>query len=405
MQLAPRGSVLALATALMLSLPVGAVAQTAPNRQDVERARQRVEQLDERIADAEQELRTVEADLADLAGQLAAANDALATADREATQTQRAARAAKAAAEQVGRDLRAARDELADNQEQLAAFARDTYKYGAQSTSPALAAFEQLASSEGPGELSQTLHMLEAVLGQRVRVVDESTKLLARTAELTEAARRAERERRTQADAASAARDVAAQRHAEVMAIVDATDATVRRQQELLAGLRSERAAASQDVEDLEDAARRAAEAAAAAVAATPLGGGLVSVGGITVAESLAPQLESLLEAARGDGIVLSGSGYRSPETTAWLRKVNGCPDVYESPASSCRVPTARPGESMHEQGLAVDFTHEGRTICYPRAASSCRGNPAFDWLSGNAARFGLRVLDAEAWHWSTNGN
>ena len=58
----------------------------------------------------------------------------------------------------------------------------------------------------------------------------------------------------------------------------------------------------------------------------------------------------------------------------------------------------------MHEQGLAVDFTFEGGTICYPRRASACSGNVAFDWLRANAGRFGLQVLDTEAWHWSTNG-
>ena len=147
-----------------------------------------------------------------------------------------------------------------------------------------------------------------------------------------------------------------------------------------------------------------AAAAAAAAITSVPVAEGLTRVGGITVAASLAPSLERLLEDAYADGILLTGYGYRSPETTARLRLVNGCPDVYESPASACRVPTARPGESMHERGLAVDFNHEGATLCYPRRAAACVGNPAFDWLTANAARYGLQVLDSEAWHWSTNG-
>jgi hypothetical protein len=59
----------------------------------------------------------------------------------------------------------------------------------------------------------------------------------------------------------------------------------------------------------------------------------------------------------------------------------------------------------MHEQGLAIDFTYQGRTICYPRRPSSCRGNAAFDWLEEHAADYGLYVISTEAWHWSTNGN
>lgn len=101
---------------------------------------------------------------------------------------------------------------------------------------------------------------------------------------------------------------------------------------------------------------------------------------------------------------MLGGSGYRSPEGTARLRIANGCPDVYDSPASSCRIPTARPGSSEHEKGLAVDFTWQGQTICYPRSSTRCTGNAAFDWLQANAARFGFHNLPSEAWHWSTTG-
>jgi LAS superfamily LD-carboxypeptidase LdcB len=69
-----------------------------------------------------------------------------------------------------------------------------------------------------------------------------------------------------------------------------------------------------------------------------------------------------------------------------------------------CRVPTARPGTSEHEKGLAVDFTYNGQTICFPRPGSQCSGNPAFDWLKANAHRYGLKNLPSEAWHWSTTG-
>ena len=52
----------------------------------------------------------------------------------------------------------------------------------------------------------------------------------------------------------------------------------------------------------------------------------------------------------------------------------------------------------MHEQGLAIDFTHGGSLI-------SSRSSAAFQWLAANAGRFGFRNLPSEPWHWSTNGN
>lgn len=122
----------------------------------------------------------------------------------------------------------------------------------------------------------------------------------------------------------------------------------------------------------------------------------LSTVGGITVAAHVAPYLQALLEAARADGVVLGGSGYRSSQAQVRLRLANDCPDVYTAPASSCAVPTAIPGRSMHEVGEAVDFTEGGRTLS--------RGSSGFSWLQANAARFGLYNLPSEPWHWSTNG-
>lgn len=126
----------------------------------------------------------------------------------------------------------------------------------------------------------------------------------------------------------------------------------------------------------------------------------VTSVRGIVVATSLAGNLERLLAAAASDGIQLSGSGFRDPAGQIAVRRRN-CGgsdyDVYSKPASQCRPPTARPGQSMHERGLAVDFTSGGRTLT--------RGSAGFRWMRANAGRFGFRNLPSEPWHWSTNGN
>ena len=136
-------------------------------------------------------------------------------------------------------------------------------------------------------------------------------------------------------------------------------------------------------------------------VATAPAGPGLTTVRGITVASSIAGQLASLLSASDSAGFSLSGGGYRSSQQQIQTR-MNNCGTsnyaIYEMPASQCSPPTAKPGASMHERGLAIDFTNRGSLI-------TSRSNPAFVWLAGNAGRFGLRNLPAEPWHWSTNGN
>ncbi len=147
---------------------------------------------------------------------------------------------------------------------------------------------------------------------------------------------------------------------------------------------------------------RAAAEAAARAAAARGGGGGgsvqasgnQVNVGGgIVVDASIADQVRSMLAAAAADGVTLTGSGWRDNARQIQLRSINGCPDVYSSPPSSCRVPTAIPGTSMHERGLAIDFDN-----------CSYRGSACYIWLANNASRFGLYNLPSEPWHWSTTG-
>ena len=136
-------------------------------------------------------------------------------------------------------------------------------------------------------------------------------------------------------------------------------------------------------------------------VVSAPAGPGLTTVRGITVSSSIASQLASLLAASDGAGLSLSGGGYRSSQQQIQTRRSNcgaSSYDIYEKPAGQCSPPTAKPGASMHERGLAVDFTNRGSII-------SSRSNPAFQWLAGNAGRFGFRNLPSEPWHWSTTGN
>ena len=128
--------------------------------------------------------------------------------------------------------------------------------------------------------------------------------------------------------------------------------------------------------------------------------GSIVSVRGIRVHNSIASSLADMLAAADAAGISLAGGGYRDPAGQIAVRR-NNCGTssyaIYQMPASSCRPPTARPGTSMHERGLAIDFTYGGRII-------GSRSSAAFQWLNANASRYGFYNLPSEPWHWSVNG-
>jgi LAS superfamily LD-carboxypeptidase LdcB len=127
----------------------------------------------------------------------------------------------------------------------------------------------------------------------------------------------------------------------------------------------------------------------------------LTWVGGIQVHESIASKVQDLLEHAARDGLRLTGGGYRSAASQIALRRAHcGTSEwaIYQKPSYQCRPPTARPGRSMHERGLAIDFRHNGRSV-------NSRNSTAFRWLKANAATYGLYNLPSEPWHWSTNGN
>lgn len=128
--------------------------------------------------------------------------------------------------------------------------------------------------------------------------------------------------------------------------------------------------------------------------------GDVVQVGQIRVHRSIAPNVAALLAAGSAAGLNFGGGGYRDPASQVALRRSHCGPtdyDIYYRPSSQCSPPTARPGTSMHEQGLAIDFTCSGVLI-------TDHSDPCWVWLNANAASYGLINLPSEPWHWSTNG-
>ncbi|HEY8523583.1 MAG TPA: M15 family metallopeptidase [Acidimicrobiales bacterium] len=150
--------------------------------------------------------------------------------------------------------------------------------------------------------------------------------------------------------------------------------------------------------------AAQAEEARSSGIQAPP--GGVATVtcprgGSFQIAGDIRGSVQRLLDDAAADGLTLCGHGYRDPAEQVALRRQN-CGSshyaLYEAPASYCSPPTAVPGRSMHEQGLAIDFTCGGAgTVSY--------GDACHDWLVSNAEDYGLYNLPGEPWHWSVNGD
>lgn len=124
-----------------------------------------------------------------------------------------------------------------------------------------------------------------------------------------------------------------------------------------------------------------------------------IETNGVTMhlCKNISFKVKTMISLAWAQKIKLSGAAFRSRADQVKLRTTNNCPDVYTSPASSCKPPTAIPGTSMHESGLAIDFRCNGETI-------RAQDNECFIWLSKNASKYGLTNFSKEPWHWSTTG-
>jgi len=274
--------------------------------------------------------------------------------------------------------------------------------------------------SDDPGEAAEKRALLEiqntndADLLDQLSAAEEDLEVQRQLAE--DASQRAEEKQAAAGDRLAeltVARDQQAGYAAQVQARLDRKLGEIAVLEELDADLAAEIRA------DQAAAAALARKAAAAAPRAPSGGGGGGSGGGgslnpslgsascpdggsITVASSIADSLQSMLNAAASSGVALCGGGYRSSQAQIETRR-NNCGSsyyaIYEMPSSQCSPPTAPPGTSMHERGLAVDFTCNGGGVI------GSHGSPCFEWLSGNASSYGFYNLPSEPWHWSSNGN
>lgn len=116
---------------------------------------------------------------------------------------------------------------------------------------------------------------------------------------------------------------------------------------------------------------------------------------GMIACNDIGVKLDAMVLKAREANINLTGGGFRTFEEQTALRKKN-CTDVNNS--KTCKPPTATPGRSMHESGLAFDLKCNGVKI-------TDQTNDCYKWLASNAGTYGLYNLPSEPWHWSTTGH
>jgi len=374
----------------LLLTAVALVGLTAPSAGDTHDEREHVRR--ERAAVAA-DLDVLEAQDAEIARAISVLEANL-QAEREAVE---AAEAAVAAAEARVRSARAAERrleaEIEDLEADLRALAVQAYM-GAGLTDP----LGLVLSAAEPSEATQRAALAETVTVDLNDVVDR----LERTRRQLAAARREAESAVARAEAARdeaasrlAALEVAERQHAELAAAVDARIEARLAEAAALASLDADLSARIQ-AEEADLARLNAARAPARRAPVVPAPP-LRTVRGITVHADIADRLETLLAAAEADGVVLGGGGYRDSAQQWRLREAN-CPDPAASPASECTPPTARPGTSNHERGVAVDFTDGDGVI-------DSQDDPAFVWLAAYAEDYGFRNLPSEPWHWSVDGN
>jgi len=393
-----RGLVAAvLAAGALAPDPAGAQGEPSPEEQ-LEDVRSRAAAVAEEIDVLEAESAEIEEALAaiqtEIAGQqvvVNAANDAWASAEAEVAASQ------------------ARIDDLEASIEELEAMA-DEMVVQAFTDPPINHALEAFNA-----ETLTDATVMRAILDVQSRADADALEALDEAREDLEAEKAVQEELAAEAAEKKAEADAAMAELEAALAVQEqfATDVESR----LNAKLAEAEALAAADAELSRQIAAEQASLAAALQASTaqpaggsstvsPAPGGLATVtcpggGSITVAGSIASNVQQLLNDANAAGVRLCGGGYRDPQQQVELRKAHcGTSQyaIYEMPSSQCSPPTARPGTSMHEQGLAIDFTCNG-------GGTVSRGSSCFSWLSANAARYGLYNLPSEPWHWSTNGN
>lgn len=339
-----------------------------------------------------------EADLSEVTEALAAIEANVSLQESQLEQAEQAVVAAEAELEEALAAQAATEAEIAELREIMAAIAVDAYVSPPETDTLQVVLEGDLGTAPERQVLLDIQAADTADVLERFRAAEEDLEIQARTAE--EATVRAEEGRTevaTRLQEVQAARELQSQLAAEA-------NLRLHELRDGLAELEASEGAVDAELQRREEARlaelqRQLDEANARRGPVSLPGGGnvdLVRVRGIVVDASIADQVAAMVDAAAADGITLTGGGYRDSSSQIALRRAHcGTSDyaIYEMSPSQCSPPTARPGQSNHERGLAIDFNN-----------CSTRSSACFQWLAANASRFGFQNLPSEPWHWSVNG-
>lgn len=117
--------------------------------------------------------------------------------------------------------------------------------------------------------------------------------------------------------------------------------------------------------------------------------------------KKLAPFVKQALQDARAKGYDLEfNSTYRSCAEQQSLRIAacgSGDYNLYVKPIDLCLPPTEPAGQSLHNEGLAVDFKCGGYGLF--------ESSPCYSWLKDNGYKYHLYEHRLEPWHWSTTSH
>lgn len=383
---------------LAVLVALAAVSSLASAQESPDDLRQQRREVQEDAAELALEVDALTDDIDELTGALdalRAAVDAQKSALEAAQRRVAAAEAAEAAAQAEIESLEA---EIVTTREILERSAVDAFinhqgpnsDQAALGTDPSAYARTEALIEFGAGDTTEIIDALRALGSELERRGDDAAQL---TAEL-------DGERAEVAERVSEL-DSAIQREEEIL------DEVENRLDARLAEVQSLEALDSQLAAEIQAEEQRIAEAIAARSRSSrtvtipdnaPVS--LATVRGIVVNAAIAGNVEGLLAAMEARGYSLGGGGYRSSDAQVGVRRSNcGTSDyaVWEMPASQCRPPTARPGRSAHEQGLAIDFTYQGSII-------RSRSSAVFQAMAQVAPTYGFKNLPSEPWHWSTTG-
>lgn len=379
--------VLLVGSTLVVALPVSAAQTKSDPRKQREEIRKRRAEIAAQVDVTRAEDAKVEKALKDLTADLATQEALLQSAEQAVAQTLGELAKAKADEARIIATINRLEANIMDMAIRAYIGGGQPLEFGALATSGNLSeAVRQAALAQVVFGSAQDTRSALRDAREDLTIVREQSQLAAEAAE----ARKAEVSQRVEQVAAARRRQAA---------FADQLEARIEAQLAEAASLAQLDQQLSAEIARRQEAlARQNRGGRNASGSAGPIGDVPVrNVGGIWVHESIAEDVAALLEAAAGDGIILGGGGYRSSADQQRLREAH-CSDPVNSPASSCHPPTARPGMSQHERGLAIDFTYDGGVI-------TSRSNPGYRWLAANAGRFGLKNLPSEPWHWSTTGN